>query len=148
MIHSDNYDVDRFARAQDGAYQQALKEIKEGRKRSHWMWYIFPQVDGLGYSWFAQKYAIKNLEEAESYISHPKLKAHLNEISEALLLISTNNVDEVMPMPDDLKLKSSMTLFALVDASNPVYKKVLDKFYNGEMCEFTKNTVEKWQASR
>lgn len=145
ITYFNNFDIERFVRAQDGSYQQALKEIKEGCKKSHWMWYIFPQVDGLGYSPFAKKYAIKNLKEATNYINHPALFKNLVEISNALLDIPTNDITDVMPYPDNMKLKSSMTLFVNI-SDNKVFQKVLDKYYNGERCEFTEKTLKDWKC--
>ncbi|WP_420153757.1 DUF1810 domain-containing protein [Siphonobacter sp.] len=125
-------DLNRFIEAQEEEYAQALSEIKRGRKRSHWMWYIFPQLKGLGSSHMAQHYGIANRAEAEAYIQHPVLGPRLIEISQALLKLPTSNATAVMGSPDDLKLRSCMTLFATLDASDPVFQRVLDKFYQGE----------------
>lgn len=125
-------DLNRFLEAQQGDYAQALSEIKNGRKRSHWMWYIFPQLKGLGYSHMAQHYGIADRTEAQAYVQHPVLGPRLVEISQALLNLPTSNATGVMGSPDDLKLRSSMTLFATLDASDPVFQRVLDKFYQGE----------------
>jgi uncharacterized protein (DUF1810 family) len=104
----------RFLDAQQRDYAIALNEIKAGRKRTHWMWYIFPQVAGLGYSEMAKRYAIRNRDEAIAYLGHPTLGKRLIEISENLLLVASNNATEIMGRPDDLKLRSCMTLFALL----------------------------------
>lgn len=122
--------LDRFLVAQENSYDNALREIRAGRKRSHWMWYVFPQLDGLGMSHTAQHYAIKSLDEARDYISHPLLGARLIEISSALLELESSDASAVMGYPDDLKLRSCMTLFQLVSDS-PVFGRVLDKFYGG-----------------
>ena len=119
--------IERFIKAQEHSYECALKEIKNGHKRSHWMWYIFPQIKGLGYSSTAKYYAIKNRAKAEVYMAHPVLGSHLLEISGELLKLETSDVDEVFGWPDDMKLKSSMTLFYIV-SSNQVFKQLLDKF--------------------
>ena len=123
--------LERFLIAQQTYYQTALQEIKSGKKRSHWMWFIFPQIAGLGYSETARYYAIKNMEEAKAYMEDYTLGTNLIEISQALLEIKSNDADEVMGRPDNLKLKSSMTLFACADPENAVFEKVLEKFYNG-----------------
>lgn len=125
-----NRSLDRFLVAQENSYDNALREIRAGRKRSHWMWYIFPQLAGLGMSYTAQLYAIKDLDEAREYISHPLLGARLVEISVALLELESSDATAVMGYPDDLKLRSCMTLFQLVSDS-PVFGQVLDKFYGG-----------------
>jgi uncharacterized protein (DUF1810 family) len=122
----------RFVDAQVTDYQQALAEIKAGRKRSHWMWYIFPQIQGLGFSSISQRYAIKDADEAAAYLQHPVLGARLLEISQALLGLASSNATSVMGSPDDLKLRSSMTLFAAVPGASPVFQQVLDKFFAGK----------------
>lgn len=127
----ENEGLKRFVKAQEHEFAQALREIKDGRKMSHWMWYIFPQLQGLGHSSTAQYYAIKDREEAEAYMKHPVLGSRLLEISGELLKLKSNDAREVLGWPDDLKLKSSMTLFEMVSAE-PVFGQVLDKFYNGE----------------
>lgn len=122
--------LDRFLTAQERSYDAALSEIKNGRKRSHWMWYIFPQIAGLGMSSTAQYYSIADIEEAREYITHPVLGARLLEISRALLTLDSSDATAVMGYPDDLKLRSSMTLFAQV-SEDPVFNAVIDKFYGG-----------------
>ena len=124
-------DLSRFLNAQARDYEQALSEIRAGRKRSHWIWYIFPQLDGLGYSPTAQYYGIRDLEQAKDYMAHPVLGPRLVEISEALLALPSSDPGAVMGYPDDLKLCSSMTLFELAAPDQPVFGKVLDKFYGG-----------------
>lgn len=125
-----NSRLDRFLTAQERSYDAALSEIKNGRKRSHWMWYIFPQIAGLGMSSTAQYYSIADIEEAREYITHPVLGARLLEISRALLTLDGSDATAVMGYPDDLKLRSSMTLFAQV-SEDPVFNAVIDKFYGG-----------------
>jgi uncharacterized protein (DUF1810 family) len=129
--------LERFRKAQRDSYDTALHEIQNGRKRSHWMWYIFPQIAGLGYSPTAQYYAIRDLDEAVDFLNDKALGKNLIEISEALLLIESNDATEVMGYPDDMKLRSSMTLFELADPECKVFQKVLDKFYHGERDERT-----------
>lgn len=132
--------LDRFLKAQELDYDIALSEMRAGRKRSHWMWYIFPQIKGLGFSSTAQYYAIQNKKEAEEYLAHPVLGKRLLEISEVLLEIKSNDASRVMGYPDDMKLKSSMTLFYLVSGED-VFKKVLDKFFDGKIDKKTEELL-------
>ena len=125
------YDLNRFLTAQEQDYAQALAEIRTGRKRSHWIWYIFPQLRGLGYSYNAEYYGIADAEEARQYLAHPVLGARLREITEALLELPESDSVRVMGRPDDLKLCSSMTLFEYVSVQDSVFGKVLDKYYGG-----------------
>ena len=125
-------DLSRFIKAQEYDYDRALREIRSGRKRSHWMWYIFPQIQGLGFSSTAQYYAIRDLEEAKEYLAHPVLGARLREISSALLELDGLSAHEIFGYPDDLKLRSSMTLFRLADLDCPIFQDVIDKYYDGE----------------
>ena len=126
------YDLSRFIKAQETDYERALSEIRSGHKRSHWIWYIFPQIAGLGFSSTAQYYAIKDRKEAEEYLKNDLLRERLVEISEALLQIESNDAGDVMGYPDDLKLRSSMTLFHEVAPEIDVFQKVLDKFFEGK----------------
>jgi uncharacterized protein (DUF1810 family) len=123
--------LNRFVDAQKTDYQQALSEIKNGRKRSHWMWYIFPQIQGLGFSETSRYYGIKDSAEAAAFLAHPVLGSRLVDICEELLKLSSSNATSVFGSPDDVKLKSSMTLFAALPNANPVFQQVLDKFFNG-----------------
>lgn len=125
------YNLERFIAAQKGCYERALTEICNGRKHSHWMWYIFPQIAGLGFSETSRYYAIKNLDEANAYLRHPVLGPRLVEISAALLQPGGNNAAEIFGSPDDMKLRSSMTLFAVIEGTDPVFNQVLDKFFKG-----------------
>jgi len=131
--------LSRFLEAQDGVYETALKEVKKGRKTGHWMWYIFPQISGLGFSETSRFYAIKNQAEAVEYLNHEILGTRLVEISAELLNLQTNNPVEVFGSIDSLKLKSSMTLFSLLEHTHPVFQNVLDKLYGGGKDE---NTVQ------
>lgn len=126
-------DLQRFIDAQENDYAIALAEIKNGRKRSHWMWYIFPQIQGLGFSETSKRYAIKDLDEAEAYIKHPVLGQRLIEICTGLLNLKSNDAYQIFGSPDDRKLRSSMTLFASLPDAYPVFKSVIDKFFNGAM---------------
>ena len=125
------YDLSRFVKAQQYDYEQALREIRAGRKRSHWMWYIFPQIQGLGFSSTAQYYAIRDLQEAKAYLAHPILGPRLREISSALLELEGLSAHEIFGFPDDLKLRSSMTLFRLADLEDDLFEQVLEKYYDG-----------------
>ncbi len=125
-----NDSLNRFLIAQEHSYDTALREVRSGRKRSHWMWYIFPQIAGLGMSCTAQLYSIRDIDEARDYISDPVLGDRLIEISRALLTLDASDPTAVMGYPDDLKLCSCMTLFELV-SDDPVFGAVLDKFYGG-----------------
>lgn len=133
------YNLSRFLEAQKDAYEIALKEIKTGRKTSHWMWYIFPQIKGLGQSETSKYYAIKDIREAQEYLDHEILRTRLIDISNALLKLQTNNPVEVFGHIDSVKLKSSMTLFSLIENTNPVFQKVLDKYFDGGKDE---NTIQ------
>lgn len=130
MCYQNDYTLNRFLTAQERSYDAALAEIKAGRKRTHWMWYIFPQIAGLGMSSTAQYYSIQDRLEAEEYMEHPVLGARLLEISRALLTLENSDATAVMGYPDDLKLRSCMTLFAQV-SDDPVFEAVLDKFFGG-----------------
>jgi len=140
----DIYDLDRFKRAQFAMYDQALAEMKAGRKRSHWIWYIFPQIAGLGMSELSQKFAIKSLDEAKAYLEDDKLRDHLEDICGALLKLETCDAVQVMGDIDAMKLKSSMTLFdAVSHEQDNIYNKVLAKFFDGEKDEKTLNILNK-----
>lgn len=135
------YDLSRFEKAHRKNYARALREIKNGRKTTHWMWYIFPQIKGLGFSSTAQFYSIQSLDEAIAFLNDPYLGGNLKEISSALLELPTNNATQVFGFPDDLKLKSSMTLFKYASNGPSVFDKVLDKYYGGTIDVQTKNIL-------
>ena len=124
--------LDRFLDAQRGDYAVALTEVRRGRKTSHWMWYIFPQIAGLGQSSTARYYSIRDLEEAREYYAHPVLGQRLREISGALLELLGSDPVAVFGGIDSMKLKSSMTLFAVAAPDDPLFQQVLDKYYGGE----------------
>ena len=124
--------LDRFLDAQRGDYAAALAEVRRGRKTSHWMWYIFPQITGLGQSSTARYYSIRDLEEAREYYAHPVLGQRLREISGALLELRGSDPVAVFGGIDSMKLKSSMTLFAVAAPDDPLFQQVLDKYYGGE----------------
>jgi uncharacterized protein (DUF1810 family) len=124
-------DLKRFLDAQETAYPAALAEVKAGRKRSHWMWYVFPQIAGLGFSSTSRYYAIKDMEEAEAYLNDPVLGARLINICHELLKLEGSDAGKVFGSPDDLKLLSSMTLFTSLKNTHPVFAQVLEKFFHG-----------------
>ena len=128
----DPYDLDRFLQAQASDYDRALRELKIGRKRSHWMWYIFPQIDGLGFSSTSNRYAIKSVDEARAYLDHPVLGPRLHECAEAVMRAEGRSATEIFGSPDDMKLRSCATLFASVLPTGSVFERVLTKFYQGE----------------
>ena len=127
-----NHDLSRFVSAQEGRYEMAYAELANGRKRSHWMWYIFPQLSGLGSSPMARRYALSGLEEAKAFLAHPLLGTRLVHISALLLSLDKGNPTEIFGFPDDIKLRSSMTLFALARPEEPVFQQVLDRFFGGD----------------
>ncbi|RGX21332.1 DUF1810 domain-containing protein [Enterocloster asparagiformis] len=134
--------LERFVQAQEGSYARALQEIKNGRKTSHWMWYIFPQLSGLGHSQTARYYAIRDRAEAAAYMAHPVLGSRLLEISSELLKLKSSDAREIMGWPDDLKLKSSMTLFGLV-SREPVFRQVLEQYFGGEEDQYTVQAISR-----
>lgn len=142
------YDLSRFIDAHKRAYERALGEIRGGYKASHWMWYIFPQLQGLGRSSTARYYAIRDIDEARAFIEHPYLGANLREISEALLQLDCSDPVAVMGWPDDLKLRSSMTLFSKASEDNAVFLTVLDKYYGGQPDSETLNILARQAAAR
>jgi uncharacterized protein (DUF1810 family) len=127
----DQYNLTRFTRAQESDYEQALAEIRAGRKRSHWMWYIFPQFAGLGNSQTSLHYAIKSREEATAYLAHPILGPRLLECARALLGIGGRSALEIFGSPDDVKLRSSATLFASVSPDGSPFHQILDRYFEG-----------------
>jgi uncharacterized protein (DUF1810 family) len=134
---ADPYNLNRFVEAQEGVYERALSEIRSGRKRSHWMWFIFPQYAGLGFSEISKRYAIKSLAEAEAYLNHPVLGARLLECAEAALAVEQRSAVDIFGFPDDMKLRSCATLFARVSPSGSIFVQVLDKYFEGEPDERT-----------
>jgi uncharacterized protein (DUF1810 family) len=133
----DPFHLSRFVDVQQGEYEMALAEIRAGRKRSHWMWYIFPQFEGLGMSPTSQLYSIKSDEEARAFLAHPVLGPRLIECAEAACGVEGRSATEVFGSPDDLKLRSSATLFAKVSPPGSVFDRLLDKYYGGKRDERT-----------
>ena len=129
---ADPHDLARFIKAQEGTYDHALAEIRNGRKRSHWMWFIFPQFNGLGFSATSKRYAIKSVAEAQAYLYHPVLGPRLVECAEAAVAIEGRSAVEIFGSPDDLKLRSCATLFASISSPGSVFDRLLDTFFDGE----------------
>jgi uncharacterized protein (DUF1810 family) len=127
----DPYDLQRFVDAQQAHYEQALKELRSGRKHSHWMWFIFPQLQGLGRSAMAQRYAISGRDEAIAYLQHPLLGARLRACTEAMLEHGSRSARQILGSPDDLKFHSSMTLFAQAASDPALFEQALQVFFNG-----------------
>lgn len=134
-------DLSRFTKAQEQDFKTAFKEIKNGRKMSHWMWYIFPQIQGLGKSSTSQYYGIKDLNEARAFISDPYLGGNLKKISMALLELEENNAVAIFGKPDDIKLKSCMTLFSCISEDGSIFHKVLEKYFDGRQCKRTLSII-------
>lgn len=139
MKNIENTGLQRFIEAQNDSYDQALKEIRNGRKLTHWIWYIFPQIKGLGFSYNSEYYGITSLQEAKDYLENELLRKRLFEITESLLMHKGKDIESIMGDIDALKLKSSMTLFDAVQPGS-VFGEVLDEFYGGERC---RRTLEK-----
>ena len=142
------FDLDRFVSAQKYDYRTALEEVRNGHKESHWMWYIFPQLRGLGQSTFARFYAIQSMEEAKAYLAHPVLGERLEEISKALLSLDTVDPHAVFGGIDSIKLKSSMTLFEAAAPESEVFGQVLDKFFHGHRDAMTLSILRDIDAGR
>jgi uncharacterized protein (DUF1810 family) len=132
MNNDQSFDLNRFLEAQESIYGTALAELKNGRKLSHWMWFVFPQIDGLGNSPTAKRYAIKSIDEAKAYLNHPLLGARLTECTKALLDIKGLSAADIFGYPDDLKFCSSMTLFESVASHNSLFSEAIDQYFGGE----------------
>jgi uncharacterized protein (DUF1810 family) len=126
------FDLERFVAAQDGVYAGVVAELRAGRKTGHWMWFVFPQLAGLGRSAMSERYAIRSLHEARAYLAHPVLGPRLRECSAALLEAGGTAASEILGPIDAVKLRSSMTLFSRAAPGEPVFREVLDRFYGGE----------------
>ena len=134
---ADRFDLDRFLRVQEDSYEAALDELKAGRKRSHWIWFVFPQIAGLGRSPTAQHYAIRSIAEAQAYLSHSILGARLHESLEALQRVAPTSAEAVFGQLDAMKFRSSLTLFAAADPDDPLVQAALDRWFNGRGDEMT-----------
>ena len=138
----DQYNLNRFIEAQMTTYEGAMLELARGRKDSHWIWYVFPQIEGLGRSDTAKLYSIKSLEEGKAYLRHPLLGPRLIEACEIILSLKDVSMDEVMGFPDDLKLLSSMTLFEALSDSNSIFTKVIDVYFDSERDEISLKLIK------
>ena len=127
----DRFNLARFVEAQERDYERALSELKAGRKRSHWMWYVFPQLEGLGSSPTSRYFAVRNVEEAAAYLAHPVLGPRLVQVSEAVLQLEGRSATDVFGSPDDMKLRSSATLFAAVSPEGSVFHRIVEKYFDG-----------------
>ena len=128
----DPYNLQRFVDAQRPVYEQVRSELREGRKSSHWMWFVFPQIEGLGSSALARRFAISCLDEAEAYLKHPLLGPRLRECTQLVNFVEGATIDRILGYPDDLKFRSSMTLFAKATSDNRVFNEALSKYFGGE----------------
>jgi len=138
MQGQDPFDLERFIAAQSDIHQRAVAELRSGRKSSHWMWFVFPQVTGLGHSDMARRYGIRGLDEARAYLSHPVLGARLQECAEVLAGLDDRlSASEIFGHPDDLKLRSSLTLFARAAGAGSIYERLLGKYFAGQPDELT-----------
>jgi uncharacterized protein (DUF1810 family) len=141
---TDPFELERFVAAQDqgGTYEAAAAELREGRKRSHWMWFVFPQIAGLGQSPISRRYAISSLDEAKAYVAHPVLGRRLVECARILTGLRSRSAEEVFGGIDAVKLRSSMTLFARADPTNAAFQRVLDRFFDGEADRATERLLD------
>ncbi len=137
--------LERFVEAQEGDYEDALAEIRAGEKQSHWIWYVFPQMKGLGMSWTSEFYGIADLDEAKAYLAHPVLGARLREITAAILQHRRESARKILSYPDDLKVCSCMTLFDAIEP-NGIFAEVLDVFYGGKRDDLTIGLLRKGNA--
>jgi len=133
----DPFDLDRFVQAQDPVLAQVRLELADGRKRTHWMWFLFPQLRGLGHSPMAQRYAIASLAEAQAYLEHPVLGPRLTECTGLVLKVEGRSIHQILGSPDDLKFHSSMTLFTLAQQHDPVFRRALNKYFDGVLDRLT-----------
>ena len=137
------YNLQRFVDAQDRVYNEVYSELRHGRKQSHWMWFVFPQIAGLGHSPIARTYAISSLEEAKAYLRHPILGPRLMECTQLVLEVSERTIHEIFGSPDDMKFRSSMTLFARAAPENPLFENALKKYYGGVHDPLTLELLER-----
>jgi uncharacterized protein (DUF1810 family) len=144
----DPFELNRFSKAQDKIYDLVLAELKSGRKRTHWMWFVFPQIDGLGHSSTTKYYSIKSIEEARQYLDHPVLGKRLRECAESILALEGLSASMIFGFPDDLKLKSSMTLFASVAGPGSAFMRVLEKYFQGARDERTVQLLDRLEKKK
>lgn len=139
----DIYNLHRFIKAQDAVYDRVLRELSEGRKRSHWMWYIFPQIAGLGHSAMAQHYAITSKNEASAYLEHPILGQRLRQCTRLVNAVQNRRIEDIFGYPDWLKFHSSMTLFDVCGKDNAIFREALDKYYAGRPDNLTLDILDR-----
>ena len=139
---SDTYNLQRFIDAQESIYEDVIQELKQGRKTSHWIWYIFPQIKGLGRSWTAQQFAISSLEEAKAYLNNSILGSRLTECTQLVLNIEDRNIRQIFGYPDNLKFRSSMTLFLHATKDNQIFKDALLKYFEGKADQLTLDILQ------
>jgi uncharacterized protein (DUF1810 family) len=144
---SDPYDLQRFADAQNPVYDKVCSELRDGRKKSHWMWFVFPQIEGLGSSQMARKFAVSSLAEAAAYLAHPVLGLRLAECARLVNLVGRRPIEQIFGYPDDLKFRSSMTLFAHATPDNRVFIDALQKYFSGEFDPATLARLQAVQSS-
>jgi uncharacterized protein (DUF1810 family) len=142
MSANDPYDLQRFVDAQSLCFERVCRELREGHKQSHWMWFIFPQLKGLGHSAMANRYAISLLQEAEAYLEHPILGSRLRHCTQLVMLVQGRSIDQIFESPDDLKFRSSMTLFANTAIENEIFKDALQKYFAGKADQLTINRLK------
>ena len=145
---TDAYNLQRFLDAQEGVYDTVLAELRAGRKSSHWIWFIFPQITGLGHSEMAQKFAIGSLDEAKTYLQHPILGPRLRACTQLVLDVNGRSAEEIFGYPDNLKFRSCMTLFVTAATDNAVFKNVLLKFFGGQPDTLTLDILAKQQSTK
>jgi uncharacterized protein (DUF1810 family) len=143
----DPHDLRRFSEAQESVYETALSELRDGRKRSHWMWFVFPQFAGLGSSATSRHFAIRSADEARAYLAHPVLGPRLVECADAVLAVTGRSAHEIFGSPDDLKLRSSATLFASVSPPGSVFERLLDTYFGGRRDDATLRLIGSAPAS-
>jgi uncharacterized protein (DUF1810 family) len=146
IVSTHTFSLQRFIAAQAALYPTVVKELRDGTKRSQWMWFIFPQLHGLGQSSMARQYAIRSHDEAIAYLATPLLGARLLECTRAVLAVQNKSAHEIFGSPDDLKFRSSMTLFAAVDGSGP-YDQTLDRFFGGNRDQATLDILKQWEQN-
>ena len=137
MTANDPYDLQRFVDAQSRCFDRVCRELSEGHKQTHWMWFIFPQLKGLGHSAMALRYAISSRQEAEAYVSNPILGARLRHCTQLVMVVEGRSIEEIFEAPDDLKFRSSMTLFASTVGENKIFNDALQKYFAGEPDQLT-----------
>jgi uncharacterized protein (DUF1810 family) len=129
---NDPFDLQRFVKAQNPVFEQVCSELRRGRKEGHWMWFVFPQLEGLGHSWMASKFGISSRDEAQAYLDHSVLGPRLRECTRLVNLVERRSIEQIFGYPDNLKFRSSITLFSCVESDDPVFVTALQKHFSGE----------------